>query len=169
MKALPFCSVLFALITSNLAAAQGQALTFSSQSLTPEAALTVALAALKECRKQGTQISVAVSDRQGNTLVVLRDRNAGLHTLDTAMNKAWTAASFKVSTAGFGNETQAGKIMSGIRNLPKVMAVGGGLPISAPSGFVGAIGVSGAPSGALDEDCAKAGITAIEEALLFSQ
>jgi uncharacterized protein GlcG (DUF336 family) len=59
--------------------------------------------------------------------------------------------------------------MSAIRSLPRVMAAGGGLPILAPNGYVGAIGVSGAPGGEMDEDCAKAGIAAIEEALLFSQ
>jgi uncharacterized protein GlcG (DUF336 family) len=149
--------------------AQPATATFSIQSLTPEAALTAAQAALTACRKLGAQVAVAVTDRQGQTLVVLRDRYAGAHTPDTAQNKAWTAASFKISTQLLGAETQAGKSMSAIRNLSRVMAAGGGLPILAPSGFVGAIGVSGAPSGGLDEDCAQTGIAAIEESLLFAQ
>lgn len=149
--------------------AQTQSATFSIQSLTPEVALIASQAALAACRKAGAQVAVAVTDRQGHALVVLRDRNAGAHTPETALNKAWTAASFKISTATLAQETQANKPMSAIRNLPKVMAAGGGLPILAPSGYVGAIGVSGAPSGGMDEDCAQAGISAIEESLQFSQ
>jgi uncharacterized protein GlcG (DUF336 family) len=173
MKNLKKHHILLAVTTVFLAQtaslAQSPAATFSIQSLTPEAALTAAQAALAACRKAGAQVAVAVTDRQGLTLVVLRDRNAGAHTPDTAVNKAWTAASFKISTQLLGVETQAGKSMSAIRSLPRVMAAGGGLPILAPSGYVGAIGVSGAPSGALDEDCAQAGIAAIYENLLFAQ
>jgi uncharacterized protein GlcG (DUF336 family) len=152
-----------------IALAQAPAAVFGSQSLTPEAALTAAQAALAACRKAGAQVAVAVTDRQGIVLAVVRDRNAGAHTPDTAVSKAWTSASFKISTTILGSETQAGKSMSAIRSLPRVMAAGGGLPILAPSGYVGAIGVSGAPGGEMDEDCAQAGIAAIEEALLFAQ
>jgi uncharacterized protein GlcG (DUF336 family) len=64
---------------------------------------------------------------------------------DTSTNKAWTVASFKSSTLSrilvLASETQAGKAMSAIRHLLRVMAAGGGLPILAPNGYVGAIGV----------------------------
>jgi uncharacterized protein GlcG (DUF336 family) len=169
MKNVQYLTVIVLCAASRLSLAQAPAATFSVQSLTPEAAITAAQAALTVCRKLGAQVAVAVTDRQGQTLVVLRDRNAGAHTVDTAVNKAWTAASFKVSTLALSIETQASKPMSAIRSLPRVMAAGGGLPILAPSGYVGAIGVSGAPSGGIDEECAQAGIAAIEESLLFNQ
>jgi uncharacterized protein GlcG (DUF336 family) len=137
--------------------AQTPATTFTLQPLTPEAALTEAQAALAALRKVDAQVAVAVTDRQGHILVVLRDRNAGAHTPDTATDKAWTSASFKISTLILASETQAGKPMSAIRHLPRVMTAGGGLPILAPNGYVGAIGVSGAPGGEMDDDCAKAG------------
>ena len=70
---------------------QAQDAVFSTKSLTPEAALTAARAALESCRKQGFQVAVAVVDRTGLTQVLLRDRFAGAHTLDVATNKAWTA------------------------------------------------------------------------------
>ena len=61
--------------------------------------------------------------------------------------------------------TQAGRPNSGIRNLPGVVAVGGGMMIRAKGALVGAIGVSGAPGGDADDVCAKAGVAAISDAL----
>ena len=139
---------------------------FQTKSLTPETALLAAKAAMELCRKQGYQVAVAVVDRAGLTQVLLRDRFAGAHTQEVAVNKAWTAASFKTSTAVLANETQAGKPLSGLRNLPKFMAVAGGLVLEGGGTMFGAIGVSGAP-GETDEVCAKAGIKAIAEGLEF--
>jgi uncharacterized protein GlcG (DUF336 family) len=140
---------------------------FQTRSLTPEAALQAARAALESCRKQGYQVAVAVVDRAGLVQVLLRDRFAGAHTPDVATNKAWTAASFRTSTADLAHETQAGKPMSAIRSLPRVLAAGGGLTIEGGGSTLGAIGVSGAPGGEADEACAKAGIKAIADALEF--
>lgn len=138
---------------------------FQTKTLTPEAALKAAQAALESCRKAGYQVAVAVTDRNGLAQVLLRDRFAGPHTLTVATDKAWTAASFKTSTLEFGKDTQAGKPMSGIRHVPHVIAAGGGLPIEAGGTLVGAIGVSGGPGGEADESCAKAGIKAIADSL----
>jgi uncharacterized protein GlcG (DUF336 family) len=141
--------------------------TFTVTQISLEAALIAAQAALNSCRATGFQVAVAVVDRYGNTVVVLRDRFAGAHTVDMASNKAWTAASFKISTTALGIETLPSKPMSGIRNLPRVAAAGGGMPINASGSLVGAIGVSGAPGGDADEVCAKAGIAAIADELAF--
>ena len=141
--------------------------TFSTRSLTPEAALTAANAAMQSCRKQGYQVAVAVVDRSGVTQVLLRDRFAGAHTTEVAVNKAWTAASFRTSTTDLARETQPGMPMSGLRNLPRFLAAGGGLMIEAGGNSLGAIGVSGAPGGEADDSCAKAGIAAIQDSIEF--
>ena len=140
---------------------------FQTKSLTPETALSAAKAAMEFCRKQGYQVAVAVVDRAGLAQVVLRDRFAGAHTLDVASNKAWTAASFRTPTAALAAETHAGKPLSGLRNLPRFLAVGGGLAIESGGAVLGAIGVSGAPGGEADEACARAGIKAIADAIEF--
>jgi uncharacterized protein GlcG (DUF336 family) len=140
---------------------------FQTRSLTPETALAAARAALESCRKQGFQVAVAVVDRAGVTQVVLRDRFGGVHTPEVAANKAWTAASFRTSTMALAVETQAGRPMSGLRNLPRFLAAGGGLPIEGGGTTFGAIGVSGAPGGEADEACARAGIKAISDAIEF--
>ena len=141
--------------------------TFQTKSLTPETALLAARAAMEFCRKQGFQVAVAVVDRGGLTQVLLRDRFAGPHTVDVATNKAWTATSFRTSTLSLANDTQAGKPMSGIRGIPRVMAVGGGVLIEGGGAIYGALGVSGAPGGEADDGCARAGIKAISDAVEF--
>jgi uncharacterized protein GlcG (DUF336 family) len=142
------------------AGAQGAGL-FSARSLTLETATRAAQAALDSCRKSGYQVGVAVVDRSGIPQVFLRDRFAGPHTVKVAIDKAWTSVTFKMPTTELAKETQPGSAMSGIREVPRVTAFGGGIPIEAGGSIVGGIGVSGAPGGGADDTCAKAGIDAI--------
>jgi uncharacterized protein GlcG (DUF336 family) len=147
------------------AAAEEAVVTYKS--LSPELALDLARAALTDCRKRGYQVSVAVVDRFGVTQVLLRDRFAGPHTVSTASGKAWTAASFRTSTTELNAISQPGMMQAGIRNLPGVVIVAGGLTVEAAGSLLGAVGVSGAPGGDADEACAKAGIEAIRDRLDF--
>jgi len=150
------------------ASAQAEdAATYATRNLTPETALKAAQAALKKCRDSGWQVAVAVVDRSGVPQVMLRDRYAGAHTPRTAGGKAWTAVSFRSNTSALVDLTQPGKPQSGLRNLPRVVVLGGGVTIEAAGQMLGAIGVSGAPGGEADEACAKAGIAAIQESLEF--
>jgi uncharacterized protein GlcG (DUF336 family) len=154
------------LIFSDQVTAQ-EAATYATRNLTPETALKAAQAALKKCRDSGWQVAVAVVDRSGVVQVVLRDRFAGAHTPRTASGKAWTAVSFRSNTGALVELTQPGKAQSGVRNLPDVVVLGGGVLIEGGGQMLGAIGVSGAPGGEADEACAKAGIAAIQESLEF--
>jgi len=147
--------------------ALAQQATYSVKLLAPETALAAAQAALAQCRQAGHQVAVAVVDRSGVTQVLLRDRFAGAHTVDIATQKAWTAASFRISTAALAAETQAGKPMNGLRASPRVMAIGGGQVIEAGGASYGGIGVSGAPGGEADDACALAGVKAIADAIEF--
>ena len=148
-------------------AAQGQDATYTVKLMTPETALKAAQAALKQCRDGGFQVAVAVVDRGGVTQVVLRDRFAGPHTVAMAVDKAWTAVSFRTPTGDLAMATQPGSPQSGIRNRPRVAAVAGGLLIESGGALVGGIGVSGAPRGDSDDVCAQAGIDAIRDSLEF--
>jgi uncharacterized protein GlcG (DUF336 family) len=146
--------------------ASGEA-TFAVRQLTPETALKVAQAALEKCRAAGYQVTVAVVDRAGLPQVVLRDRFAGAHTIEIATNKAWSAASFRNSTGELERSTRAPTPMNGLRNVPRVTAIAGGMPIEGGGVLLGAIGVSGAPGGDADEACAAGGIKAVAEDLEF--
>lgn len=147
------------------AAARAQDATFPVKMMTPETALRAAQAALKKCRDDGYQVTVAVVDRSGVAQVVLRDRFAGPHTVRMAVDKAWTAVSFRTNTAELAKATQPGSPQSGIRQRPRVAAVGGGLMIEGGGSLLGGIGVSGAPGGERDDACARAGISAVQDSL----
>jgi uncharacterized protein GlcG (DUF336 family) len=149
------------------AAAAGAQATFSVRLMSPETALRAAQAALAGCRAQGYQVAVAVVDRSGVVQALLRDRFAGAHTPDMALAKAWTAASFRRATSDLAAETQPGRPMSGVRDLPRVLAAGGGVPIDEGGTLWGAVGVSGGPGGEADEACARAGIKAVADDLAF--
>ncbi len=147
------------------ARAQDKLVTYKALSV--ELALDAAKAALAECNKRGYQVAVSVVDRFGTAQVMLRDRFAGAHTPSTATGKAWTAASFRTNTTELTALTQPGSTQAGLRNLPNVVVIGGGVMIESGGSLLGAIGVSGAPGGAEDDACAKAGIAAILDKLDF--
>jgi uncharacterized protein GlcG (DUF336 family) len=146
------------------AAAQDATVTYKS--LSPELAQEAARAALAECRKQGYQVAAAVVDRFGVPQAMVRDRFAGAHTPPTATGKAWTAVSFRSNTGELVAATQTAA-MQGLRHLPNVVLISGGVMIEAGGTLLGAVGVSGAPGGDADEACAKAGIAAIQDKLDF--
>ena len=161
-SALTVCATLI----SGIALADEDAL-FTTKSLTPETALKAATAALDKCRAEGYQVAIAVVDRMGNMQVMIRDRYAGAHTPDTARRKAWTATSFRTNTTDLVDVTATGQPQSGVRHVTDALMLGGGVLIDAGGSLVGAIGVSGAPQGELDDLCAEAGIAAIEEEISF--
>lgn len=160
------CFRLIHLLVFAAAPAMAQDATFTTKQLTPETALKLAQAALESCRKSGFQVAVAVTDRSGVAQVMLRDRFAGPHTVDVAINKAWTAVSFRQDTLSFAKAT-ANPEHSGPRNFLRVVAVGGGIPVSAGGAILGAVGVSGAPGGEADDACAKAGIATVQTDIEF--
>lgn len=135
----------------------------SIQRLTMETAERMARAAVDSCRQQGLQVSVAVVDRNGVPQAQLRDTLAPPVSLDISRGKAYTAANFYASTADLG------RLADGpIGRQPGVIMSAGGLPIEAAGQLLGGIGVSGAPSGQLDQSCAQAGIDAVLEELELS-
>jgi uncharacterized protein GlcG (DUF336 family) len=148
-------------------AAAAEPALYTMRALTPETALRIAQAALAQCRNDGYQVAVAIVDRSGLTQLMIRDRFAGAHTPETATNKAWTAVSFRTNTKELVGLTAPGQAAAGIRNLPRVVAIGGGVMIESGGYILAGIGVSGAPGGDADEACAKAGIKAVTDSLEF--
>jgi uncharacterized protein GlcG (DUF336 family) len=139
----------------------------SFKMMTPETALELAKATLEDCRERGYQTAVAVVDRSGVVQVILRDLLAGPHTPETARRKAWTAVSFRASTLEMTEVTAYNQPQSGVRHVDQALMIGGGVPVQAAGSMVGAVGVSGAPGGQLDDECARAGIEAIADSLEF--
>lgn len=130
--------------------------------LTLDAALTVARAALDACREAGVQVAVTVVDRGGHPQVVLRDVLAPDLTLPISRQKAYTAMTFARATSQLEGRFPA---PYSVPKVDGVLIAAGGLPIAAGGRLYGGVGVSGAPSGELDERCARAGVDALADEL----
>ena len=133
--------------------------------ITAEAAASAVQAAVRHAEIHGWKINVAVADRSGNLMAFLRMPGAFIHSIDIAIDKAYTSASFGFPTkAWMGAIGHDDGMKFGFSNQPRLIVFGGGLPIPAVAGeraeWIGGIGVSGA-SESEDEECARAGLAAI--------
>src|SRR3974390_1933945 len=115
------------------------------------------------CAKQGYRETVTLLDADGATVAVLRGDGAGIHTLDSAHDKAYTSVSFKNDTIPLAE--LAKNEIAGLAKLPHVLFFGGGVVIKLGDEVIGAIGASGAPGAMLDDSCARAGLVKIRDRL----
>ena len=134
----------------------------STPGITAEAASAACAAAVAFAASKGWKINVAVVDRGGNLMAFLRLPGAFIHSIDIAIDKAYTSASFGFPTkAWMGAIGHDDGMKFGFSNQPRLIVFGGGLPIPGESSeWIGGIGVSGA-SESEDEECARAGLAAI--------
>jgi len=127
-------------------------------------AKTIAETAMASCTAQGYAVSAVVVDRAGETLVALRGDNAGPHTMENARRKAYTARSFRQSTADYAKKFESNDpVVRQQVTLPNVIAIPGGLPIKVGEDVIGGAGVSGSPG--VDEPCVQAGIDKVADQL----
>ena len=128
--------------------------------ITAEAAAAACSAAVAHAAARGWRINVAVVDRGGNLMAFLRQPGAFIHSIQIAIDKAYTSASFGFPTkAWMGAIGHDDGMKFGFSNQPRLIVFGGGLPIGSGD-WLGGIGVSGA-SESEDEECARAGLAAI--------
>jgi uncharacterized protein GlcG (DUF336 family) len=148
-----------------LALAQAQSVA-NEPTVSADAALEAATAALAHCRKEGQKVSVTVVDASGRIKASVRDDGAAPHSAEHSFRKAYTALTFRMPSADYGKRAaQAKGVAIGPQLLPGVTTAAGGVPIKAGAATIGAIGVSGTPSsaggGEGDAKCAAAGIERI--------
>lgn len=132
------------------------------QRLAMHMAIKAAQATITACRKEGLSVAVTIIDRGGHTQVTLRDTLAMPITVPISKQKAYAALNFNTATSELESRF---KMPFGAAKLDGLIIGAGGLPITAGSTILGAIGVSGAPSGKTDEACAAAGLKAITDDL----
>ena len=134
----------------------------TSSYLPLELAQKAANAAMKQCKADGFRVSVAVVDRSGSTKVLIKADGSGPHTVGSSTGKAFTSASMGRPTAQLAKLIKDKPGLGGLRDMdPRLVILGGGLPIKIGDSLVGGIGVGGAPGGHLDEACAKVGVESI--------
>lgn len=130
-------------------------------SLDWRAALRAVAASVDRAESLGIRVAAALVDRSGNTLAFLRMSGAFLHSADLAVDKAYTAAGFGFPTADWmsviGNDERLKAALSG---RPRLVVLGGGLPLFDGDECIAGIGVSGG-SEAQDEACAQAALDAL--------
>lgn len=153
-------------IVAGLLPAAGSAQMLPVEKQLPTAlALEAASGAVEACQAQGYRVSAVVVDRAGTVKAILRADGAGPHTLDSSRRKAYTSASMRTRTLQLDERIRSDPASAGIRDIDQLLALAGGVPISAGNEVVGAIGVGGAPGGDKDEACAIAGIDKIKDRL----
>ena len=134
------------------------------RNLTLGLAKTIAEASLAACREKGYHTTVAVVDRAGQLLVILRDEQASPQTAEMARRKAYTARMFRSTTAEFQKRTAENPAYAAQRNLTDILALSGGAPIKVGDDTVGAVGSAGSTL-EQDDACAKAGIAKVADQL----
>jgi uncharacterized protein GlcG (DUF336 family) len=139
------------------AAAQGVVM---QRNLSLGMAKTIAEAAQAECKAKGFNTSVAVVDRAGQVLVILRDEQATAQTADMARRKAYTARMFRISTLEFQKRTEEDPGREAQRDLADILALSGGVPIQIGNDTIGAVGSAGSNL-EMDDACSKAGIAKV--------
>lgn len=126
-----------------------------------EAAVIAARAAVLHAEANGWRINVAVVDRSGNLMSFLRMPGAFLHSVDIAVDKAYTAAGFGFATSQWAGILQGDEALRlGMPVRPRNVVFGGGLPMREGGVLIGGIGVSGG-SAEQDEICARAALVAL--------
>ena len=127
-----------------------------------EAAAAATAAAARAAEAAGISINVAMVDAGGNLAAFLRMPGAFLHSIDIAIDKAYTAAGFGLSTARWSEalKSHSEAVREGIPRRPRMVCFGGGLPLRHNGKLIGGLGVSGG-SEQQDEACARAGLEAI--------
>lgn len=122
--------------------------------------------AVASCAKQGYAETAVVVDADGVRQAVLRGDRAGSHSLDSANDKAYTAASFKNDTLALVDRAKTVPGFAALfTQLPHLILFGGGVVIKLGDEVIGAIGAAGAPGANLDDACARAGIDAVRDQL----
>jgi uncharacterized protein GlcG (DUF336 family) len=131
-------------------------------------AKTIAEAALAACKEKGYHTTVAVVDRGGQLLVLLRDEEAAPQTVEMAQRKAYTARMFRMTTMDFQKRTTPDQPLAGQRDISGMLALSGGVPIQVGSDgnkeTIGGVASSGS-SLEMDDACAKAGIAKVADKL----
>lgn len=135
--------------------------------MTMELARDIAQGAVEACREKGFQVSAVVVDRSAVPLVSMRDALASGFTTEIARRKANAVALSGVSSGQFAaNRPDLAPVLN---HLEGILMLRGGLPVRAAGSLLGAVGVSGAPGGDIDESYAQKGLDKVAERLEFSE
>jgi uncharacterized protein GlcG (DUF336 family) len=160
-----FCTILMMAASPLIAASSSHADALVTHRIPAALAAEAVTEAVASCAKQGYRETAVMLDTDGAIIAALRGDGAGIHTLDSAHDKAYTAVSFKTDTLALADRAKGEGSIATLAKLPHVMFFGGGVVIKLGDEIIGAIGAAGAPGAKLDDACAHAGISKISDRL----
>lgn len=128
----------------------------STTTLSLEAAHELLAHARQACLQRGFAATIAITDAGGHLRAFERADSAPFLTAEVAVDKAWSAASFGMSTHQW-NQYMNEPTVAPLGQHPRLMAVGGGVPIVLNGKLAGGIGISGGTS-AQDHEAAEAAL-----------
>ena len=163
MKFASHVAVILACATLGSSAARAD--TLATHRIPAALAVEAATETIAECSKQGYRETAVVLDADGAVIVSVRGDGAGIHTLDSAHDKAYTSVSFKNDTLALAERAKGEESIAPLSKLPHVMFFGGGVVIKLGDEVIGSIGAAGAPGAKLDDNCARAGLAKIQDRL----
>jgi uncharacterized protein GlcG (DUF336 family) len=121
------------------------------------------------CAQKGYQVVAVVVDLDGVRQAVLRGDGAPIHSMDNAYYKAYTIASLGLSRKEETTKQIAERMAKNPptnvpqTQLPNVTYAQGAIAIMAGGNTIGGLGVSGAPGGQFDEECARTALAKIKD------
>jgi uncharacterized protein GlcG (DUF336 family) len=122
-----------------------------------------------QCAKNGYKVVAVVVDLDGVRQAFLRGDGAPIHSVDNAYYKAYTVASMGLARKETSTKQIADRLAKAppssvpVFPLPNITYAQGALAIVANGETIGALGVSGAPGGNFDEDCARFALDKIKD------
>jgi uncharacterized protein GlcG (DUF336 family) len=167
MSALP--AVAFSLAFAAAPAALNAQGLVTTQKLSAALANELVGESVADCAKKGYKVVAVVVDLEGVRQAVLRGDGAPIHSMDNAYYKAYSAASLTLARKEDSTKAVADRMSKAPATtvpqtpLPNVTYAVGGVTIMAGGNAIGAIGVSGAPGGQLDEECARVALAKIKD------
>ncbi len=133
--------------------------------ITLDGARKVVEAALAEAGRRGVAVAVVVTRLAGDPVMLVRMDGVAPLAAETARRKCWSVGLTRRGTRAFGDIIKAElevepELFHGMLKIGDMMAIAGGVPITAGGHIVGAVGVSGASSDD-DHDIAEIAAAAI--------
>ena len=139
----------------------------SQTTISLDFSLQVAKAGIDSCLKNGYSTSVAILDKNGTLKAQLTADGAFLHSAEVSRKKAYTSLSRQLPSHLVENHIKQNNDYNAAMNfnMAGMSTWGGGMPIVFNEEVVGAIGISGAPGGPKDVECAEAALEIANELL----
>lgn len=126
-------------------------------------------AAVAEAGRLGFRICVAIVDGAGHLITFDRMDGAPFQTIDIAQAKAFSAAGNHTATHDYWhNIADEPWLVAGVQSIKGLSLLGGGIPVPQGDEMIGAVGVSGKSSMAVDQQLAEVAVRAMVSRLADS-